>query len=594
MVYCGKPSRGCQMCRTRRIKCDEAKPTCNQCAKSRRQCPGYKDEFDLVFRNETKSTERRAKKANKKAAAQRAAPQDSQGWAVTRVPSLSIEEQAECHFISHFVLMPDEGHTVGHLDFLPPILDSLDPDSHVHHAFKACALSFLNNRGAMNQRLLQSALNEYTLALAQTNAALREPETQLSDATLTAVILLGMFESISAKQIGMASWGSHVDGAVQLVRARGKKQVKTKTGLQLFIAVRTLMTVYCLTAAKAPAMDAGWWLEDTVFSKTAVAVQRLMIKTTEIRALVTETLAHLRRTPENTELVLDAIRRAQALDQETVAWQHGVPESWLYRTVAWEDNVQNGDYSKAEVFPGRVDVYNDIWIASVTNSARAVRLILQALIMRCAAWVCWPVDYRTTPEYATAASVCRDEITDIIASVPYNLGWHLKKKKEKRDCGKTNFGTFACGQEDSPKGLAGYLVTWHLTCVNSQDFATDAQRAWVVGRLRSIGNDLGIRYANVMTQLHMRVPSMLIRRDALISSSYGFESLFSQTTPPPEPGQPLSPIQQWEAVQKQKMAAGKAELIRKLTQDTNSEVAHQYAEKWLNIRPTDLAMASPK
>ena len=31
---------GCQTCRTRRIKCDEAKPECNNCIKSRRQCGG--------------------------------------------------------------------------------------------------------------------------------------------------------------------------------------------------------------------------------------------------------------------------------------------------------------------------------------------------------------------------------------------------------------------------------------------------------------------------------------------------------------------------------------------------------------------------
>jgi hypothetical protein len=107
---------------------------------------------------------------------------------------MSIDEQAKCHFISHFVLMPDQGHTVGHMDFLPPLLDQLDPDSHMHHAFKACSLAFLNNRGGMSPRLWQSALNQYTLALAKTNAALRNEETQLSDATLSAVLLLGMFE----------------------------------------------------------------------------------------------------------------------------------------------------------------------------------------------------------------------------------------------------------------------------------------------------------------------------------------------------------------------------------------------------------------
>lgn len=31
---------GCQTCRARRVKCDEGKPECNNCIKSRRQCEG--------------------------------------------------------------------------------------------------------------------------------------------------------------------------------------------------------------------------------------------------------------------------------------------------------------------------------------------------------------------------------------------------------------------------------------------------------------------------------------------------------------------------------------------------------------------------
>ncbi|KAF2436164.1 hypothetical protein EJ08DRAFT_692049 [Tothia fuscella] len=62
MVYCGKPSRGCQNCKTRRIKCDEVRPTCTQCRKSSRVCPGYPDEFDLIFRNETAAVKRRAQR----------------------------------------------------------------------------------------------------------------------------------------------------------------------------------------------------------------------------------------------------------------------------------------------------------------------------------------------------------------------------------------------------------------------------------------------------------------------------------------------------------------------------------------------------
>lgn len=50
----------------------------------------------------------------------------------------------------------------------------------------------------------------------------------------------------------MAAWGSHVSGAVELVRARGRGQLKTKTGLSLFIAVRTQMVGELLSRTPFP------------------------------------------------------------------------------------------------------------------------------------------------------------------------------------------------------------------------------------------------------------------------------------------------------------------------------------------------------
>ncbi|BFZ54333.1 hypothetical protein PYCC9005_001367 [Savitreella phatthalungensis] len=42
---------GCKTCRKRRIKCDEEKPACRRCIKSKRQCEGYSTK--AVFRNES-------------------------------------------------------------------------------------------------------------------------------------------------------------------------------------------------------------------------------------------------------------------------------------------------------------------------------------------------------------------------------------------------------------------------------------------------------------------------------------------------------------------------------------------------------------
>ena len=52
--------------------------------------------------------------------------------------------------------------------------------------------------------------------------------------------------------MGSLAWGSHVEGAIQLVKARGRDQLRTKLGLQLFVAVRTQL-VSCL-APRSPSM----------------------------------------------------------------------------------------------------------------------------------------------------------------------------------------------------------------------------------------------------------------------------------------------------------------------------------------------------
>lgn len=502
------------------------------------------------------------------------------------------------------------------MDFVIPLLKQ-NSQGHLQHAFNACSLALLNNRGATGGKLSDKALHEYTKALNGTNAALRNSETQLADSTLAGVLLLGLFESISAKQIGMLNWGSHTEGAIQLVKARGKKQLKTKIGLALFTAVRTQMIIHSLTSGTAPIMGMEWWIDDAVRDVTAVKCHRLMIKTGELRAEVTRLMNSMARTPDNIEIMLDMIRKVQTVDQEVVAWMRNVPEEWQFRTVAWEDHVPNGDYAKAEAFPGRIDMYCDFFISSVWNTARTARLVLASLVVRCAAWVCSPVDYRTTPEYATAARTCVDTITDIIASVPYHLGWHLNKPHILRQASPD--GVAAEG-ESHVKSLAGYFLTWPLICLNSQDYTTDAQRAWIHGRLSFIGNELGVKYAHILRQLQIRIPSMLIRRDGLMAKPYGaahdylrlvssarrehqererrrvlqMQELGLAYAPPVPPpmtagagagyAEGLSPLENVENMQKERFEYHRAELLARAAGGKNASEDQQWvARRWLTV-----------
>ena len=76
MGYHGKPSKGCDKCRSRKIRvrnsrpppqlslkikqCDQGKPACRRCIQAQCGCPGYRDQLTLQFRDESQEVIRKA------------------------------------------------------------------------------------------------------------------------------------------------------------------------------------------------------------------------------------------------------------------------------------------------------------------------------------------------------------------------------------------------------------------------------------------------------------------------------------------------------------------------------------------------------
>lgn len=247
-------------------------------------------------------------------------------------------------------------------------------------------------------------------------------------------------------------------------------------------------------------MQSEWWVNsDATRNPIASHCQKLSLRAGEIRAEVNRLMSQLPRNMESVEAIRDLIRQSQEVDFECVRWAESLPENYKYRTILWQDDILDADYSQLEVFPGRVDAYPDLWVASLWSMMRVSRIILASLVIRCAAWVCSPVDYRTAPEYATASRISAETITDIIASVPYQLGWFSTRKHLFQH--QESFAAFACGDEDGTKSLAGYFLTWPLACIQGQDCTTEAQRTWARGRLTYIGRELGVAYALMLAQV---------------------------------------------------------------------------------------------
>lgn len=329
------------------------------------------------------------------------------------------------------------------------------------------------------------------------------------DETLAAILLLGLFENISAKTLGMFAWSSHTEGAIELVKARGREQLQSKIGLDMFTSVRTQMIIHSLSTGKAPPLDVDWWVKDPISDEYHVEFLQLSSRVGELKSEINNLLATVARSPDNTKLVKEKMQVCKSLDKEIVVWLEQLPDQYDWKTVAWEPYNPKCDYSKAEVFPGRIDRYGDLWSVNLWNVMRCLRIVLASLTIRLTAWINFPADYRTTSEYASTARTVVELVALVIASVPYQMGT-FDKRKHLRD--SASHSVFGCGEDSSEKSLAGYFLLWPLSCIQGQDYLTDSQRTWVKGRLKAIGNGLGVRYGNMLSQVSV-LPELSQRCD---------------------------------------------------------------------------------
>lgn len=197
------------------------------------------------------------------------------GNEVPRCIGPPVGEQVYTYFVSNFV----QGSTLrnhGYFDFLFPLLSSnnaSDPNANpLRLAFSATAIIAFASRQKAPE-LLPKAESFYLRALEATFTAIGDPQRARDDSTLACVTLLTTFEvfyrpsndTLAAQthefNIGhftdltpsqqlrpsrpsvksAEAFGSHLDGAVALLKLRGKDLFKTVVGQKIFAILRSLL-----------------------------------------------------------------------------------------------------------------------------------------------------------------------------------------------------------------------------------------------------------------------------------------------------------------------------------------------------------------
>jgi hypothetical protein len=286
--------------------------------------------------------------------------------------------------------------------------------------------------------------------------------------------------------------------------------------MKLSMLTNKYQTIECMGHSKNIKEDHDWWTTFAIGDLVQHQVSILNMKVADLRAESHRICTLKANTIENVEKVLQHLRKAQAIDQEYMNWYEDLPEVWKPKFVCWINTSPDADMESTNFYPGRVDTYSDIWMATTHNMARVSRLFIFTSILRCTAWLTLPFNYEDTLEYITISKQSRVLIEEIIASIPYYFGHEIE------DTGISAFtdSYFPCGSSSKigGTGVTGIFAMWPIFATVGSDFTSDAQRLWLRGRLKYIAETLGIHQAKMLLQVSS--PGIVSETTLLITHSY--------------------------------------------------------------------------
>jgi hypothetical protein len=220
-------------------QCDELKPSCGQCIKGKRVCPGYRDFSELVFRSQNEVVASKVRRREAQNQVKRAAESQHTSSSSSSEGDSPVNDDPtfESELFDFDSPLSDEFSLVSSTSSSPmssfPLISQnfLTTDLYTSsfnfffHSFRDQALEqrlgeqdhfvFLFNRSSENNiirraivsvgmaaianqsqwpEVAAAARKEYTLALRQMNRDLGDPKRRRTEETLAAIPLLGAFE----------------------------------------------------------------------------------------------------------------------------------------------------------------------------------------------------------------------------------------------------------------------------------------------------------------------------------------------------------------------------------------------------------------
>ncbi|OQV09658.1 Fungal Zn2-Cys6 binuclear cluster domain-containing protein [Cladophialophora immunda] len=430
MVYCGKPSKGCDYCRKKRLKCDQKRPGCGQCRNASRACPGYRNQLDLMFRDESDRVQQKYRvtavldadaeadadadvdigtvNANQSSghdsaadtstplpdtrAIERGLSPDVAGNKSTQISKLRKQPWPDHPYQSLSQALPEIATAFfltqyipgSHFDYLPLLYNSANPASLLTGIVEAVSLASLSHE-TRKPEFMALARQRYSQSLVETNKALQDPSACRDDGTLASILLLAHFETLASEDtIGVedvalahantryspsASWNRHVQGAVSLVSLRPKPQLDCSLSVRLHQHVNAIARYSSIQRRiRLPAEISSWGFSMGLRRDREDPNRRFMV--------VVDDFTELRASIHEGSLTdpFEIIEHAKAIDAHTALVARGFPSAWAYDVVVTRREMDG-------VYQNKYHLYPSHYSAQLWNEVRMTRLALNEIIL---------------------------------------------------------------------------------------------------------------------------------------------------------------------------------------------------------------------
>ncbi|EGX89625.1 C6 zinc finger domain protein [Cordyceps militaris CM01] len=439
MPFRGRPSTACARCRQRRLNCNHAEPCCSCCARAGVPCPGYRNQLDLRFRDENALAAARALRQvlpgkKKPPPPKRSAPQ----LAVAAVPpciAYSVKEAARCHLVSNY--MQPRSPKNGELSYLLPLVEMSSRHAAIEAAVNAVAMAAWANI-RLSPKAMLKAQSEYTIALAETNKALRSTQGCKKDETLALVVLLSIYESLS-----------------RIFQEKPNPPILAQLTQQA-------------AAYRNP--------DHQVLDRLASAVMQLADLCAD---------AKMHQDHGHKDIIFLAMR----LDAELVLALLDIPDRWRYNSL--KVPLEDGRPIVKGIWGCDYHEYESLEAAKMWNNYRCARIVLQELIIDTVKGR----GFSTDAHYSSVATQCRQTLKqlleDVCASVPFYFGLPHSSNGEDGGNGSLIGGT----------GSSGLALMWPLLVAANSGIASREHQEWIAVCLDKIGHSMGHNQAFSMAKL---------------------------------------------------------------------------------------------